>query len=198
MLIDQFLSSFVAAALARVIGSEPWALEQLAAHTGKQLAVRLEPFTLAFVIEPTGKLAAARADAPGEVTAPNVTITLTPQALLAPAAQRLNHVRIEGDAGLAHALGDLAGHLRLDVEHELAKLVGDIAAHRIASAVNTAFAALKQNADGALAFAVRRATQDDPIITPREPFIQFVQELRGVRDQIERLGKRIENLERGA
>lgn len=197
MLIDQLLSSFAAAALSRVIGAEPWALQQLAPHAGKQLAVRLEPFTLTFTIESSGNLAAARADAPGEVTAPNVTVALNPQALLVPPAQRLNHVRIEGDAGLAHALGDVAGNVRLDVEHELAKVIGDIPAHRVASGLSTALAALKQHAQSTLAFAVQRAAHDDPIITPRAPFAEFTQELRNLRDQLERMGKRIEQLERG-
>jgi ubiquinone biosynthesis accessory factor UbiJ len=196
MLIDQILSSLSAAALGRIIGSEPWAQQQLAPHAGKQVAVRLEPFTLTYAIEPSGQLVAARGDAPGEVTTPNVMVTLTPQALLAPAEQRLSHIRIEGDAGLAHALGDVAGNLRLDVEHELAKIVGDIPAHQLATGLNAAFAALKQQADRTLAFAVQRATQDDPIITPREPFTAFAQELRALRDQLERLSKRIELLER--
>jgi ubiquinone biosynthesis protein UbiJ len=195
MIIDQMLSSLVAAALSRVIGAEPWALAQLAPHAGKQVAVLLQPFTLAFTIDPKGSLVAARADAPGEITAPNVKVSLTPQALFADPAQRLSHVRIEGDAGLAHALGDVAGNVRLDVEHELAKVVGDIAAHRIATSLASAFAALKEHSGRALAFAVQRAAHDDPIITAREPFTEFAQELRGVRDQLERLGKRIERME---
>lgn len=195
MIIDQMLSSLVAAALARVLGAEPWALSQLAPHAGKQLAVVLAPFTLTFVIDPKGNLAAARADAPGEITEPNVKVSLSPQALFADAAQRLSHVRIEGDAGLAHALGDVAGNLRLDVEHELAKIVGDIAAHRIAAGLASAFAALKEHGGRALAFAVQRVAHDDPIITPREPFAAFAQELRATRDQLERIGKRVELLE---
>jgi ubiquinone biosynthesis accessory factor UbiJ len=195
MLIDQMLSSLAATAVSRVLGAEPWALAQLAPHAGKQLAVQLDPFTLTFVISPQGNLAAAGADAPGEITAPNVKVTLTPQALLAQPAQRLSHIRIEGDAGLAHALGDVAANMRLDVEHELAKVVGDIAAHRIATGLAAAFAALKEHGSRALAFAVQRAAHDDPIITPREPFTAFTQELRVLRDQLERLAKRIEHLE---
>jgi ubiquinone biosynthesis accessory factor UbiJ len=196
MLIDQALSSLCAAALARVLEAEPWALQQLAPHAGKQVAVRLVPFTLTLFIKPNGSLAAAPVDGPQEITAPNVAVRLSPQALLAPAAQRLSHVRIEGDAALAHALGDVAGNLRLDIEHELAKVVGDIPAHGIATGLASALAALKQNADRALAFAVQRAAHDDPIITAREPFTAFSHELRTVRDQLERLAKRIEMLER--
>jgi ubiquinone biosynthesis accessory factor UbiJ len=196
MLIDQALSSLTAVALARVLESEPWALQQLSPHAGKQVAVRLMPFTLTVVIKPNGSVASAPADAPQDITTPNVTVSLSPQALLVPAAQRLSHVRIEGDAALAHVLGDVAGNLRLDIEHELAKLVGDIPAHGIATGLATAFTALKHNADRALAFAVQRAAHDDPIITAREPFTTFTQELRTVRDQLERLAKRIELLER--
>jgi ubiquinone biosynthesis accessory factor UbiJ len=196
MLIDQALSFVTAPALARVVEGEPWALQQLAPHAGKQVAVRLAPFILTVRIKPNGSLEAAPTDAPQDITAPNVTVILSPQALLVPPTERLGHVRIEGDAALAHTLGDVAGNLRLDVEHELAKLVGNIPARGIATGLQYALSALKENADRALAFAVQRAAHDDPIITAREPFAAFAQEVHALRNQMERLAKRVELLER--
>jgi ubiquinone biosynthesis protein UbiJ len=41
-------------------------------------------------------------------------------------------MHIEGDAGLAQVIGELARHLRWDPEDELARVVGDVAAARLA------------------------------------------------------------------
>lgn len=177
-----------------MIAAEPWALAQLRPHAGQRFAVKLAPFALSFAIQSDGRLGAGEPDAP--LAPANVRIELTPAALTSSGPERLKHVRIEGDAALAHSLGALAAQLRPDVEHALASLVGDIAARRIAEALRTAFEAARSFAQQSADTAVKRAAYTDPIILAREPFVQLSTETRALRDQLERMSKRIEWLER--
>ncbi len=196
MSIDQALSALAARAANPMIGAEPWALAQLRPHAGQRFAVTLVPFALCFAIQSDGSLAAGEPDTP--LAPANVRIELAPAALLSSGPERLKHVRIEGDAALAHSLGALAAQLRPDVEHALAGLVGDIAARRIAQALQTAFEAASRFARQSADLAVQRAAYTDPIVLAREPFAQLSAETRGLRDQLERMAKRIELIERHA
>lgn len=51
------------------------------------------------------------------------------------------HLRIEGDAMLAAALGEIAEHLRWDAEEDLSRITGDAVAHRIGRGLESARAA---------------------------------------------------------
>jgi ubiquinone biosynthesis protein UbiJ len=194
MSIDQALSALAARAANPMIASEPWALAQLRPHAGQRFVVKLAPFALSFAIQPDGRLDAGEPDAP--LAPANVRIELTPAALMSTGPERLKHVRIEGDAGLAHSLGELASQLRPDFEHALSGVVGDIAARRIAEAMRTSFEAARSFARQGAELAVDRAAYKDPIILAREPFAALSAETRALRDQLERLSKRIELIEK--
>jgi ubiquinone biosynthesis accessory factor UbiJ len=193
MSIDSIVSKTVAAAFNRVLKAEPWATAQLAAHAGKQFAVELVPFSLRFNIAADGLLSGAEID-PLEL--PSVTLRLAAAALFADATDRLKHVRIEGEVALAQTLGEVAQKVRPDPEQALSEVVGDVAARRISQIFQTALDALRTQGNRATAATVQRIAHDDPLILARPPFAELSAENQALRDQIERLAKRLDALER--
>jgi ubiquinone biosynthesis protein UbiJ len=189
MSLDSRISLLIAQVANRVLDAEPWAKGQLAAHAGKSFAVQLAPFALQFAIESDGRLTSGDAS-------PDVTIRLAPQALFSQGPERLKHVRIEGEAALAHALSDVAQQVRPDPEQALSGVVGDIAARRISQGVQVAFDALRAQGRRLADNAVEYVAHEDPLILARAPHEAFAADVRLLRDQLERVGKRVELLER--
>ncbi len=113
-----------------LIDREPWAAEQLQRHAGKVVALHLDSRREACRIDARGRLVAAGPDATAAVQVYLATRDL-PRLLRGHQHERLQAVRIEGEAGLTHTLSELASHLRPDIEDELARWVGDVAARRM-------------------------------------------------------------------
>jgi ubiquinone biosynthesis accessory factor UbiJ len=193
MSIDQRISQTVAAVINRILNAEPWASNQLQTHAGKQFAVELPPFALRFLIGPAGLLGGVAVD-PLEM--PSVTIRMGAAALFANAAERLKHVRIEGEVALAQTLGEVAQKVRPDPEQALSEIVGDIPARRISQTLQLALDALRSQSQRLAANAVEYVAHEDPLILARPPFAALSAENRALRDQIERLAKRLDLLER--
>jgi len=180
-------------ALDTLLLREPWARERLRQHAGKTARLAAGSLSMTLTITPQGLVEAAAAD-----VVPDVTLTVDggrlPELLSGDAARRMGAVRIEGDAALAHVLGDLARDLRWDVEEDLAGVVGDIPAARL---VRTA----RGVADGLRAGAWRLAenvaeylTEESGAVASSHALQACGGEVRRLRDDAERAGKRVEHL----
>ena len=123
-----------ARALNALLKREPWARERLARYSGRTVRLVVGAMKLGFTLKASGYV-----DAADPVIVPDVTLTLTQDRLgELPAALRAGDpaliaamMHVQGDAGLARLVSDLAGELRWDLEDELAGAVGDIAAMRL-------------------------------------------------------------------
>ena len=194
MSIDLGIAQIIATVLNQLLTAEPWASRQLQNHAEQQFVLALAPFQFGFAIDHAGHLNALALD---QDATPAVTISLGLGALFSSSAERLKQVRIEGEVGLAQSLGEVAQKLRPDPEQALAELVGDIAARRISMAVQTVFTALSNQSQQLANQAVAALTEPaDPLILARAPFAIYCNETRALRDQLERLAKRIDQLER--
>src|SRR5690606_28310094 len=132
---------------------EPWARERLAAHAGKSLRLTGgEPWTLQCAIASDGSLRPC-----DRAVAPDVVLSIPPEHRRhLPGAWRAEglagvtgQARIQGDAGLAHLVSDLARGLRWDVEDDLSRLVGDVAAVRLTRGARALAAGVRQAASRA-------------------------------------------------
>jgi ubiquinone biosynthesis accessory factor UbiJ len=190
------LDTLAAAAINHLLHGANWARERLTPFSGASVRFLLSPFSVNFFITEDGTLHPASAQA-----APAATIKLTP-----PLALRLMvlkdesaraEIEVEGDAALAGALTRVLATLRWDIEEDLSHVVGDIAAHRIAGVARSA--ADWQRATGNnLARAVGEyVTEERPLIAGREALRMFAQAVDELRDDTERLEKRIERLAGG-
>lgn len=130
-----------AAVYARLLNAllqrEDWARTRLYQHAGKTVRFVAGPIKVNLGINSSGYTHAS-----DTAIVPDVTLTIpSHQISKLPALIRSQDpselvaiLHIEGDAGLAQTVSDLARDLRWDFEHDLANRLGDIAATRLLKA----------------------------------------------------------------
>lgn len=116
-----------------LLSREAWARDRLARHSGKTVRFVFGRFVVGLAINSEGY-----ADLADTAVVPDVTLTINPAKLnplgMLPGQERpdvVDATHIEGDAGLARVVADLAASLRWDPEDDLAKLIGDVPATRL-------------------------------------------------------------------
>ena len=177
-----------------VLRSAPLAMERLRKHAGRTVAFHVGPLDSAFTIQTTGEVAKAVAGAARDLDV-RISPFLLPR-LAAGEEAAFREIEMSGDMELAHEVSYLARNLAWDYEEDLSKVVGDIAAHRIA---NGARAMGHWSRDASLRVAQGAAeywTEESPLIASRVKVEDFAAEVSRLRDDIERLEKRIEKLDR--
>ena len=184
-----------AGAVNHVLRTAPLAMERLRKHAGRTARFTVGPFAFGLTVQTTGEVTPAV-----EGAVPDLEVRISPFLLPRLAARdesALREIEMQGDAEFAHEISFLARNLSWDVEEDLAKAVGDVAAHRIVAAGRamshwTRDAALR-TAQGAAEYW----TEESPLIASRVKVVDFVHDVSVLRDDVERLEKRVEALERG-
>jgi ubiquinone biosynthesis accessory factor UbiJ len=179
-------------ALNHLLSAQSWARDRLVPHAGDVVRLELGATVVELAIDDAGLFVAAPA------TAPEVTIAVPLSAvprLLARDPQARRSVTVTGNVGLAGDLEYLFANLRWDAEADLSRVVGDIAAHRIARAGATA-----AQVPGQIAASVARSTrqfltEEQPVLARADEVAGFVAEIDHLRDDVERLAKRVERLQ---
>lgn len=175
---------------------QPWAADRLAAHAGKTIRICLGGFEASFTISSEGHL--AKAD---DAVVPNVTLHLVPERMgpggrdSRQAGQEVaDFVDIQGEAGLAQVVSDLARDLRPDPEDALARWVGDVAAVRLVSGAGTLLKTVRQ-ATGRLGENVAEyLAHEDPQIVARPDLAQLTAQQQSLALQLDRLGTKTDAL----
>jgi len=187
-MLDQIASNAAATLLNRMLAREPWARAALAPFAGRSARLQALPFAVQLGIAAGGSFSA-------DAEAPAVTISLDaaslPQVLLDPRAA-LRDVRLEGDAEFAQTLSNVLQKLRPEPEEELSRFVGDAAAVRIVALLRAALVGARE-AGGRL--AVQTAdylVSENPMLVSRQEMASFAADVARLRDDVERLAKRIE------
>lgn len=144
-------SGLILRGLNALLAREPWARDRLAHYAGKSLRVAVgDTWHLQASIGSEGYLQPV-----DTAIVPDVTLAVPADHVhRIPAAWRehgmagvVDLTRIQGDAGLAHLVSDLAHHLRWDVEDDLARVVGDVLAVRLVRSGRGLAAGVRQAAD---------------------------------------------------
>lgn len=187
-MLDQIASSAAAAVLNHMLAREPWARAALAPFAGRSARLQAAPFSVQLGIAADGGFAA-------DAGAPTVTIGVDaaalPRVLLEPKAA-LRNVRLDGDAEFAQALSGVLQRLWPEPEEELSRFIGDAAAVRIVAVLRAALAGIRE-AGGRL--AVQTAdylVAENPMLVSRQEMAAFAADVARLRDDVERLAKRIE------
>jgi len=186
--LDQIASNAAAAVLNRMLSREPWARAALAPFAGRSARLQALPFSVQLGIAAGGNFSAS-AEAPAVTV--SVDATSLPQVLLDPKAA-LRNVRLEGDAEFAQTLSNVLQKLRPEPEEELSRFVGDAAAVRIVALLRAALLGARE-AGGRL--AVQTAdylVAENPMLVSRQEMASFAADVARLRDDVERLAKRIE------
>lgn len=119
-----------------LLARDAWVRERLVEFSGASVRIVAGPLSAQASISSSGELVpSASAIVPDvTLTLPSDKLKLLPQVLREgdPAAIA-NLMHVEGDAGLANVVSEIAQSVRVDVEGDLARVVGDIAAVRLVS-----------------------------------------------------------------
>jgi ubiquinone biosynthesis accessory factor UbiJ len=179
-------------ALNHLLRHAPWALGKLKVHAGKSARFVVGPATFNYAIQPSGEVRAA-ANA-----APDATFRLTPASLARALFERdrkaLQEAEVSGDTALASDIAYVAQYLDWDVEEDLSRFIGDIAAHRVVGAAR-GLEAWQRQALFNLAQAFKEYwTEEQPVVAGSDRVAEFVREVDRLRDDVERLEKRIDKL----
>lgn len=178
----------------RLTGAAPLSRDRLACHAGKTARFLVGPLDLAFTVQTTGEVLPAADGAAADLEV-RISPFLLPR-LAAHDEAAYREVETVGDMELAGEVAFLAKHLRWDVEEDLSMVVGDAAANRAVSTARAA-AAWGKDATGRLAAgAAEYFTEESPLIASRVKVEDFVAGVTELRDAVERLDKRIQNLEK--
>lgn len=178
--------------LNHLITQNQWARKALLPFSGKTVRFNMPPTSASLIILEDGGLAMA-----GETLQADASIYLSPSLalrLLAKDAEAMSQVRIEGDTELAKTLAKVLQGIQWDYEEDLSKVVGDISANKVSSfAKNTAREA-KQQAINFAEMATEYWQEENPLIAKKRHVQDFVQKVDVLRDDAERLEKRIAKL----
>ena len=191
--------STVVRAINHVLSHEQWALRELQKHQGKVVQLSLPLGILQVQIQADSLLALLNP----WVQNPDLTIELSTQALSvlhtgngSLKERAIKAVRISGDAELAQLIAKLANQLRWEYEEDLSKIIGDAPAHfvttqakRFASLTQQAIADLQQN-------VIEYLSEEKKILLHQRDFESHKIEVQKLRDAVERLDKRISNLQK--
>jgi len=189
------LSKPAAAAINHAMRDADWARARLRPFSGRSVRFEVPPLTAVLLIEADGWLAPAPLEAE-----PAATVHVSGPALLRIAwagdASAREEAWIEGDGALASAITAVLGALRWEVEEDLSFFVGDIAAHRLVRA-GAALLGWQAQAGSRLAQALADYwTEERAVIASRAALSGFARQVDALRDDIERLDRRIERLTR--
>jgi len=190
IVLDQIASSAAAAVLNHMLAREPWARAALAPFAGRSARLQALPFSVQLGITADGSFSA-------DAGAPTVTIGVEaaalPRVLLEPKAA-LRNVRLDGDAEFAQALSGVLQKLRPEPEEELSRFVGDAAAVRIVALLRAALAGAREAGSRLAVQAADYLVVENPMLVSRQEMTGFAADVARLRDDVERLAKRVDLL----
>ncbi|MBC3880993.1 sterol-binding protein [Undibacterium sp. LX40W] len=178
-----------------LLAKEPWARERLQLHANKLVCVDLELVQLRANIGADGLLQAADTN----TTPANVSLRIKPADLPLIAQdpkKAVSYVKIDGDADLANVISGLSQDLRWEAEEDLAKLFGDITASRMVSSGNAVREHLQRTHQSLKENFAEYFLEENPMLVRPQAVEAFATQVVKTRDDVERLMKRIERLEK--
>jgi ubiquinone biosynthesis accessory factor UbiJ len=133
----------------------------------------------------------------GETAAPNAIVTIPPSLglrLLSKDEAAKSYIKVDGDIHLATEVSKVLQHMRWDAEEDLSKLVGDVAAYKITKVGKDTLSTLKQQGQNAAEMLTEYWQEEKNILAKKRHVTQFNQAVDALREDADRLEKRIEKL----
>ena len=137
-------------------------------------------------------LEAADADTPANVTIRIKLSDLPP--IVQNRARAFSYVKVEGDADFANTISQLSQTLRWEAEEDLSRWVGDIAATRIVAGARSALSSAQTSSQTLAENVAEYFLEEQPMLIRPQAVADFSGDVSKLRDDIERLTKRIEKL----
>lgn len=180
------------AALNHLLAQEDWARARLMPHAGKVACFDTGIVAVRLAVAADGLVQGADADVVAAVT-----IRMRPADLpliLQDRTRAFSYVKIEGDADFANTISQVSQSLRWEVADDLGKLVGDVAAHRIVEGAGATAAAVRSTQQKLMENMAEYLLDEKPMLIRPQAVADFTGDVTRLRDDVERLAKRIERL----
>jgi ubiquinone biosynthesis protein UbiJ len=186
------ISSPISAAINHLLAQEAWARDKLVRHAGKVAVFDAGIAALRLKVTADGMLQAAGTDDIAHVT---IRAKLADLPLIAQNRERaFSYVQIDGDADFANTISQLSQTLRWEAEEDLSKWIGDIAATRLTAGarnmLGSARSAQRKMAENVAEYFL----EENPMLVRPQAVDDFAAGVTHLRDDVERLGKRIYRL----
>lgn len=186
----------VIATINHLLAQEPWARQQLAVHAGKLACIDTGAVALRLRVDSAGMLAAAPADMPANVT---IRVKLSDVPLILQNRERaFSYVKIEGDAEFANAISQLSKGLRWEAGHDLEKVLGPMLATRLVAGAKDAAAFVRTGQQKLAENVAEYFLDEQPMLIRPATLQEYSAGVTRVRDDVERLAKRLARLEKAA
>lgn len=181
------------AAINHLLAQEDWARHSLSRHAGKVARIDTGTFALRLLVSGDGMVQLADSD----TAAVTIRMRLADLPLIARDRERaFSYVKVEGDAEFANTISRLANGLRWEAEHDLEPFIGPIAARRVVGGFRSMAAAFGSTQRKVAENVAEFLVEEQPLLVKRAFADQFGEDVRVLRDDVERAGKRIARLER--
>lgn len=180
-------------ALNHLLRQNPWASPRLRPYAGKIVQISLPPLRLRLLIDGIGEFSTAAANAPidGEITlspAAALRILFQPEAAT-------SLTSLSGDTHLATEIGKVLQSLNWDAEEDLSRVIGDIPAHELSRAAHHVRRELGRQAWSVAGMLAEYWLEEQPLIAKKRHLEQFSRDVDALRNDAERLEKRLTRLE---
>ena len=180
-----------------LLAQELWAAARLQKHAGKTACIDIDLFQLRVKIGADGLLQAA--EDKSEAFPDQVILRIKPADLPLIAQNReraVSYVKIEGDADFANTLSQLSQDLRWEAEEDLSKLFGDVAAVRMVATGKNIVESAKRTHQNLQENLAEYFLEENPMLVRPQAVRAFGEQVNKTRDDVERLMKRLERLEK--
>ena len=202
--IPSFLAPAVVAARAlnQLLRREQWARDRLARHSGKTVRFCAGRYAVGLSIQADGYVTAS-----DPAVVPDVTLTV-PTGRLGQLATALRGgqadeiaalLHVQGDAGLAQVVSELARDLRWDAEADLAAVVGDVAALRLMGGARMLGRGARRAGERLAGNVGEYLSEESRVLLGRPAYEQWradLAQVQGRLDELERRASRIESRSR--
>ena len=188
----------LAATINHLLARQPSLTSLLKTHAGKTACFDVGGFRLFLYVTGEGLLRNS-SQTQADETQPAVTIRIQPAAIpliLADMQRAFSHVTLEGDADFAKTISEVVMHVQWDAEEDLAPFVGDIAAVRLTQFARTALQNFKTSGQNFAESVTEYLLEENPVLLRKEKRLDFSSQVMTLRDDTERLTKRIALLEK--
>ena len=187
------LFSLTPAPVNHLLAQDAWARTRLAAHAGKIARLDGGLLALSWQVTADGMFKAAESGGTPHVV---IRVKLADVPLILQNRERaVSYVRIEGDADFANAISQLSETLKWEAEEDLGRVVGDVAAHRIVSTAKSAMAGIRTRQQALQENIAEYFLEENPMLLRPQAVADFSREVSKLRDDIERLEKRVRKLD---
>jgi len=164
---------------------------------GRSLAIEIRDIARLRVASNGLQLAVTRDEEPADATVSGGPLGLAALAADSPeAVLQRGGVAIAGDAELAQKFRELGRLLRPDLEEELSLLVGDVPAHQLGRLARLGLGFGRSGLSTTVRNAAEYLAHERADLVPRNEGEQFLRGVDAVREGVDRLAARLEQLTR--